>query len=220
MSTIDPVRAQKLGKLIQEARLFARRTVADCGQVLGLTPEAFEAVEAGELDISLPDLEALAIYLDVPMGYFWGKVSLPQREQVNFSNFLMIRQRIVAAVLRQMRLQARKSVADVAEALGVDEETIEAYESGNTAVPYLHLEKICQFLDSSVDDFVDDTHGPLMRHEFAHQAMQHIQEMDAEMRAFVANPRNLIYLQTAKKLSEMDVRRLRQVAESILDITL
>ena len=40
-----------------------------------------------------------------------------------------------------------------------------------------------------------------------------------KMRAFLTNPVNISYLETAKKLSEMDVAKLRQVAEDILEIT-
>lgn len=220
MSTIDPARAKKLGQLIQQAREHARRTVAECGEALGLTEAAYTAVESGERAISLPDLEVLAIYLDVPMGYFWGKAPLAAADEVNFDSYLLLRQRIVAATLRQMRLRARQSVAELAAVLGVDEAVMAAYEAGDTAVPYLHLEQLCRHLEASVDEFVDDDHGPLARHEFSQQAQRQISEMPPDMRAFVANPLNIIYLETAKKLSEMDVRRLRQVAESILDITL
>jgi hypothetical protein len=43
--------------------------------------------------------------------------------------------------------------------------------------------------------------------------------MSPEMQAFLINPVNVSYLDTAKKLSEMDVEQLRQVAESLLEIT-
>ena len=39
------------------------------------------------------------------------------------------------------------------------------------------------------------------------------------MRAFIAEPINRNYIETAMRLSEMDVDRLRLIAESILDIT-
>ena len=138
MSAIDPARAKKLGELIQQARLHARRSVSDCGQVLGLALDEFEAIEAGERDLTLPEMEALAIYLDVSMNYFWGKAPLAEPPQVDFQSYLQLRQRIVGAVLRQMRMQTRQTTEDLAEAIGVEPVVIAAYESGDTAVPYLH----------------------------------------------------------------------------------
>ncbi|MCZ7671380.1 MAG: hypothetical protein M5U34_31730 [Chloroflexi bacterium] len=44
-------------------------------------------------------------------------------------------------------------------------------------------------------------------------------ELPAEMQMFLANPTNMSYMETAKTLSEMDVQRLRLVAESLLEIT-
>ena len=64
-----------------------------------------------------------------------------------------------------------------------------------------------------------DQHGPLGRHEAEQRLQKIFSELDPDMQAFLANPTNVTYMGTAKILSEMDVQRLRQVAESILDIT-
>ncbi len=44
--------------------------------------------------------------------------------------------------------------------------------------------------------------------------------LSAELREFISKPINLPFLELAKKLSEMDAKKLRDVAESILEITL
>ena len=100
-----------------------------------------------------------------------------------------------------------------------DFEDIEAYEAGSNPIPYLELEQLCRHLDLSINHFVDDQHGPLRRHE-AEQRLQKIFDgLNVDMQTFLANPTNVSYLETAKTLSEMDVGRLRQVAESLLEIT-
>lgn len=211
-------RAKMLGVLIQDAREFAGRTVAECAEVIGISLEQFEQTERGEYEISLPELEALAIFLDVPMGYFWGSETLETEPEPDYSQMIALRHRVVGVILRQLRLQSQKTHQELADALGVDVATIQSYESGRTSVPYLHLEQLCRMMDADVEQFVE-RRGPLGRHEAAYKLHKQFSQMSPEMQAFLINPVNIRYLETAKKLSEMDVAKLRQVAENILDIT-
>lgn len=219
MSDKNSSRARTLGNLIREARLHAGRSVADCAQVLNLSPEQFEQAETGEYLISLPDLEVLALYLKVPMGYFWGSETLVEAPHIDYARLVTLRHRVIGVLLRQLRIQAKRTPQELAAELGVDVSQIEAYEAGERPVPYLHLEQISKYLDVSVDHFMDDKRGPLGRHEAEQRLLKHFSQLPADMQAFIANPRNTNYLETAQKLSEMEVEKLRQVAESILEIT-
>ncbi len=49
---------------------------------------------------------------------------------------------------------------------------------------------------------------------------QHFDELPPEVQAFVVEPVNIGYLETAMRLSKLDVHRLRRIAEGLLDITL
>ena len=219
MSDLEQTRAQKLGMLIQEAREVAGQSTADCATVLNVSAASFELVESGEHPLSLPDLEALAIFLNVPMGYFWGSSPLPSQQQPDYATFLTIRHRLVAVMLRQLRLKIQASVADVAEAVGMETAVLEAYESGDTPVPYFQLEALCNHYDASPDFFVESTSGPLGRHEAEQRLQKLFNELSPEMQAFVTNPSNVSFLETARRLSMLDVQGLRSVGESILDIT-
>jgi transcriptional regulator with XRE-family HTH domain len=211
-------RAKKLGELIQDAREFAGQTTGDCAAVVGVSQEQFEQAEKGEYDISLPELEALAIFLGVPMGHFWGSEKLTVEPEPDYAQMISLRHRVVGVILRQLRLQSRKTHEELAEVLGVDVDLIQSYESGRTSVPYLHLEQLCRAMGAGVDQFMEQR-GPLGRHEAEYKLHKQFNQMTPEMQTFLINPVNIRYLETAKKLSEMDVAKLRQVAENILDIT-
>ena len=219
MSNIDPKRAKMLGNLIKEARLHARRSLSDCAHSLNMPLKQYELAESGEYPISLPDLEVLALYLKVPMGYFWGSDHLISEEEIDYSDFLTLRHRVIGVLLRQLRIQARQSIEEMAELTNISEELIQAYESGQEPIPYLHLEKLCQELEVSTNYFVDADIGPLARHETEQKLLKQVNNLSPEMQAFLAKPGNISYLETAKRLSDMDVAKLRQVAEGILDIT-
>lgn len=219
MSEQEQQRAQTLGNLIQQARLHAGRTVAECAHILALAVEDFGEVENGRFPLSLPDLEALAIFLEVPMGYFWGTAALQQPNQPNYTTFIALRHRIIAVLLRQERLKAKQSVAEAAQAIDCAPADLEAYESGKTPVPYLTLEALSKHYDAPISTFVDMQNGPLGRHEAEQRLQKLFDELSPEMQAFVTNPSNVSFLETARRLSGMNVEGLRRIAESILDIT-
>jgi len=219
MSETELSRAQILGNLIRDARLYAGLRHRDCAKVLGITEDDYKLAETGEYPGTLPDLEVLALYLKVPMGYFWGTDQLLEEKTVNYAGMLDLRQRVIGAMLRQMRLQARESTSSFAEVLEVSESDYQAYETGAKPIPYLQLEQLCRHLDVSINHFVDDQHGPLRRHQAEQRLQKIFSSLNVDMQTFLANPTNVSYLETAKTLSEMDVQRLRQVAESLLEIT-
>jgi transcriptional regulator with XRE-family HTH domain len=219
MSELNAERAKILGGLVEKAREHFGRTKKECAAVLGLKSADYRAIEAGEYPISLPQLEAIALYLNIPMGYFWGSEPLKTEADIDFANLIALRHRVIGVLLSQQRLRKRESLAEISEALGIEEDVLKSYEMGQEPIPYLHLEQICRHLDVSVSYFLDDLHGPLGRHEAKQKLERQFNRMSPEMQAFLINPVNISYLDTAKKLSEMDVEHLRQVAESLLEIT-
>jgi transcriptional regulator with XRE-family HTH domain len=219
MSDVDVTRAKILGVLIQDARLHSGRSVADCAKMLHLSEDAFAAAERGEHVLSLPDLEVLALYLKVPISHFWSNQVYGDTQQADFSDLLAMRQRIVGALLRQARLQASRSVQDLAAEIKVTPELVQKYEMGQEPIPLTHLERLARYMAVSLDYFLDSQRGPLAQHELDQKIQRRLDSLPPELRAFVAEPINVSYLETAKRLSELDVNKLRNIAEGLLDIT-
>lgn len=219
MNERERTRAKILGVLIQDARRHAGRTREECASILNVTAEEFAGAEQGEQVVSLPDLEVLAIYLKVPIGHFWGNSTVSEEQTPDFGTMVSLRQRMIGALLRQARLEAGRSVQELAAELKVDVARIQSYEAGNEPVPLFQLEKLGRFLGVSVAYFSDDQRGPLARHETEQKMQRRFASLPEDLRAFVAEPINISYLETAKRLSELDVKKLRSIAEGILDIT-
>jgi transcriptional regulator with XRE-family HTH domain len=219
MSEVDVTRAKILGVLIQDARLHAGRSITDCARALHVADDLFAAAERGEHVLSLPDLEVLALYLKVPISHFWGNQVFGVAQQGDYSQLLAMRQRIVGALLRQARLQASRSVQDLAAEIKVAPEQAQKYEMGQEPIPLIHLERLARYLAVSLDYFLDSQRGPLAQHEYEQKIQRRLDSLPPELRAFVAEPINVSYLETARRLSEMDVNKLRNIAEGLLDIT-
>jgi transcriptional regulator with XRE-family HTH domain len=218
------VRAEKLGLLIREARANSDKEAADCAKAMGVSSATFDAYEAGEHAPSLPELEALAYYLDIPAELFWGRDSFtaPQREKSaveQLENLLPLRHRIIGVLLRKGRTEADISLEELSKYTEIDPANLKAYESGTLPVPLPELEVITVALNLSMREFQDHS-GPVGRWATQKKSIEGFLELPPEMQQFVSKPVNLPYLELAQRLSEMSVDRLRNVAEGLLEITL
>lgn len=217
------IRTKKLGVLIRDARLSARRTVQDCAEALGIRKSIFRAYEEGLRAPSLPELETLVYYLDLPMEHFWGKQTkseTPSRTtRLDLPKLLAVRQRKIGALLRQERTKASVSIRNLAHETDIASSRIKAYELGERAIPLPELEVLVRALGGRIESFFD-RHGPVGQWMISEESVKQFLEMPVELREFVAMPVNRPYLQLAMKLSNMSKDKLRSVAEDLLDITL
>ncbi|HSH01773.1 MAG TPA: helix-turn-helix transcriptional regulator [Anaerolineae bacterium] len=219
MANLDASRAKLLGELIQQARTRLRLTVADCTEALGVTDETFHKIENGDYLLSLPQIEVLAMILHVPMAYFWGSYQVEDETDRNYEQFLVLRNRMIGAFIRQARIEQQVDLSAAARELGMSEEELELLEKGRRDIPFFELERIAKALGVSIDYFTDYERGPMALHENNQRAKINFEDLPPDIQNFVTNPLNINYLETAKRLSEMNVDRLRNIAEGILDIT-
>ena len=216
------IRSKTLGLLIRDARTTARRSVTECAQAVGVKPGLFRAYEEGRKAPSLPELEALVYFLDLPIDHFWSKEiksgkPLPH-ENLDLPKLLAVRQRKIGALLRQERLNASISIRNLAHETGISGARIKAYELGERPMPLPELEALVKSLGGRVESFFDRT-GPIGQWLMNEEAIRDFLELPLELRQFVAMPVNRPYLELAMKLSNMSRDKLRSVAEDILDIT-
>jgi transcriptional regulator with XRE-family HTH domain len=219
MNEHDKTRAKILGVLIKDARIYAGRSVAECAGILQISPAEMTQVERGEIVLSLPHLELLALKLKVPLSHFWGTQTISQSHQNGYDGLVNTRQQAIGSQLQQARTQAGRTQAEVADVVNVSETDVNAFENGVQAIPLLALERMGKYLGVSLDHFMDHQHELLSSHENEQKTLKNFQNLPPNMRAFVTEPVNRSYLETAMRMSEMDVNKLRQIAESILDIT-
>ncbi len=222
-TTTQNFRAQKLGKLIQDARSTAEKSISDCAQALGVSDATFENYENGEQSPSLPQLELLAYTLRVPLDYFWGEEKrsriVERQSAIDFMRLNAVRQRMIGAKLRKARLEAGYSLEDLSEGLGISKETLEGYELGLASIPLPELERLGDMLQQPIKYF-EDQHGPVGVWSAQQRALEEFKELPPELQIFVSKPINRPYLELAQRLSEMSVEKLRAVAEGLLEITL
>ncbi|NMB89194.1 MAG: helix-turn-helix transcriptional regulator [Chloroflexi bacterium] len=217
------IRRRKLGVLIYDARVASRKSIQECAQAVQVTSEEFQRFEKGEVAPSLPILEALAFYLNVPLEHFWGTRALAANgasgdTAQNGERLRQLRNRIIGARLRQIRNENKLSLAALAEKTRLPEEQLRQYELGLLAIPLPELEVISAELGLSVEEFFD-SNSLIGEWRMNQKDIQKYLDMPSDLRSFVSRPVNYPYIQLAIRLSELSVEKLRAVAEGLLEIT-
>ena len=216
------IRTKKLGLLIRDARLTARRSAQECAEAIGVKKALCRSYEEGRKAPSLPELEALVFFLDLPLDHFWGREAKSEsalsHEKLDLSKLLAVRQRKIGALLRQERMNASISIRNLANETGISSSRIKAYELGERSIPLPELELLVKSLGGRIESFFDRS-GPVGQWLLSEEAIQHFLDMPVELREFVALPVNRPYIELAMKLSSMSRDKLRSVAEDLLDIT-
>jgi len=217
------VRSRKLGVLIRDARLAARKTVTECAASIGVTGGIFRAYEEGRRAPSLPEVELLAYYLNLPMQHFWSREvrsdDAPLTETLNLAALVGIRQRLIGARLRGQREKASISLRQLADQSGLTTARLRAYELGERPIPLPELEGLLNVLGGRIEDLFDQT-GPIGQWQIRQKAIQDFLQLPQELQEFVCKPVNRPYIDLAQKLSGMTTDKLRALAEDLLDITL
>lgn len=218
------LRKKKLAVLILDARLAAGRTVAECANVLGVSTETFQAYEQGEEAPSLPEIETLAYFFNIPVSHFSGNTAISANgaqevKRKKLHHVIDIRQHIIGTLLRKAREEKGLSIAVLSKRTGVPAEDIDQYELGEIPVPIPILEVLAGTLGRAIVEF-QDTHGPIGVWLREQRTLQQVSAMPEHLQDFVFKPINRPYLEIAKRLSEIEVDRLRAVAEGLLEITL
>jgi transcriptional regulator with XRE-family HTH domain len=216
------IRNKKLGLLIYDARKALRRTAEECAQAIDVSPEQFEEYEKGIKAPSLPQLELLALFFNIPLEHFWGKQALsetlPSAALQEKDRLLILRNRIIGASLRLGRNNANYSYQEITEKTGIAEEKMKRYELGEEPVPTPELELLSSLFDVPIERFYDQ-HGPIGKWRSQQGTYQKFLDLPPDIQEFVCKPVNRPYLELAMRLSELSAEKLRGVAEVLLEIT-
>lgn len=216
------LRSKMLGVLIRDARLNAARTSEDCARLLNVDVALVDAWEYGDQVPSLPQLELLAYYLDVPVSHFWGQRTLDNDRDHEVSaqgEYMNLRHRMIGALLRQARETTGKSLEDVSAASHIPVEVLQQYELGEVEIPMNHLTMLSNLVNRNMDYFLETSSyvGELLR---IREEWKLFTDLDPEIRQFAANPLNIGFMKIAITFSRMSAEQLRQAAEGMLEIAM
>ena len=217
------LRARMLGVLVRDARLNGDRTLEDCARLLRVAVSEVEAWEYGEKVPSLPQLELLANYLGIPVAHFWGTETYDGDDESHAVDaqvqYLALRDRMIGALLRQAREQQNLTLEALSDTSSIPVEQLNRYELGEMAMPMHELTVLASSVNKNISYFLESSSyiGQVLA---ALQEWKHFSDLPDEVRQFAANPLNIGFIEIAIMLSKMPTDKLRQMGESMLEITM
>jgi transcriptional regulator with XRE-family HTH domain len=202
------IRTKKLGILITDARVAARRSMKDCANALGLNLQEFSLIELGEKT------------LDIPIEHFWGNKTISQDQdfKLNSKDLIKLREKVIGLTIRQLRTQANIKINELATHLEISSSDLKAYELGEKPIPFPLLDAMLNALNSSISS-VTDHHGQLGQWYLKQKVEKRFSGLTGDIQEFMVKPVNEPYIALAKKLSELPANKLRSIAEGLLEIT-
>lgn len=106
----------------------------------------------------------------------------------------------------------------MAEKTNIPLELLSQYELGELSIPLPELELIATALDKGIEGFYDQQ-GLIGKWRNEQAEIDKLKALPNDLRDFVSKPVNLPFLELAMRLSNLDVNKLRLVAEGLLEIT-
>ena len=215
--------SKKMGVLLKVARTRRGESKKSCGDVIGVSSRTITKYESGEKSPSLPELEVLAFYLDLPLENFWEDTAPDHQDRIkdlpNLEKRLELRNLKIGAALRKFRQESKLSMKEVADKIGITTYRLKSYEQGAFPIPVAELNALARLYDHQLSDLVVDS-GPIAEWAHSYQVGEEFLKLTPDLQDFVIKPVNRPYLEIAVKLSQMSVDQMRDVAERLLDITL
>lgn len=211
-----------IGSQIHRARMESGRSIRELAKLAGVSGKRLSALEAGEAEPSLGELEALAHYLHVPIEELMRDNDFGSdepRRQPDFKTMAALRQRIIGARLKQARLEKNESLKQSAEAMGLTRAQLHNIEMGRRPLPVSRLLKLIKHYNITVDELLDLGIGPVGEQQL--RMMQHTRfdALPEDVRDFVTKPASLPYLQAAMHLSQLPREQVSSAAKVLSAIS-
>ncbi len=216
------LKTKMVGAEIRAAREASGKSIKSAADLVGVSSNTMSSYEHGRKGISLPELELLTYWLDIPVtNLLDGLPSAPERT-VQFDPKVVVsfRQKMIGALLRKQRIAAEMTISQLAEKVGFPASRISAYERGTRPIPIPSLEVLVDSLGRSMDEYIDtEGQGPIAGWYRERRAYETFRSLPPDVRDFLAEPENSGFVRAAMKMREISSYKLRTLAESLAAIT-
>jgi transcriptional regulator with XRE-family HTH domain len=229
-SQLSSIKMKKMGLKLAMTRQNSGYSLAGLSRDTGIDTALLAAFEQGAASPSLPQLENLATTFGRSIDDFISEKPLESKKDsidpISLVKREKLHNRMIGLQIKKHRLDQNISVDSLAQACGITLPEMEAYESGLSSIPFMTLVALCHELGISIGTFIttqpSSQTGTTQVQEPQFQVNSTIPVLDLpqELLEFVNKPVNLPFVELAQKMSQMDAKKLRQIAESILEITL
>lgn len=208
------VRGRILGVLIRKWRIEAERTPIECAEFIRAEPQLIDAWEYGDSVPCWPQLELLSLY-------FNGRTANSRDRAVTTENaarieYLLLRQRLIGALLRAAREMIGWSTDELSERVGLEADLIRRFELGEEKIPVSDLAALAQFLKRDLAYF---TALPQAPNSFpADWTSKLPAETPTDLRQFATQSENRAFIKLAMAFKHIEPDDLHRIADALFAI--
>lgn len=217
------LRSKIIGLLVRDARTASGKSMKELGDVIGVSGGRIGSIERGSRSPSLPELEMLAYFLDIPFDHFWREEIVSDDPhpsvQLDIDRELTERHRTIGAILRQARNERNLSQKELGKQTSISASRIRRYENGDTPVPIPELEMLAEQLGYTLKDFIANS-GQVGNWISQQREVEAFLKLPKNVRQFVSNKNNRAYLDMAQNLSGMSPEKIRSLADGLKELSL
>ncbi|MDY6872697.1 MAG: helix-turn-helix transcriptional regulator [Chloroflexota bacterium] len=202
-------------------RKTLQRSVHDCAGILGISEAKYLAFEQGRESLSLPELELLSLYLNIPLQELFESDVHPNSAhhllQLNIRRqYKRLREKMIQTKLILARESKGIPLPDLSQKTDIPKNTLQAYELGQIPIPLNHLKAICRALDFTVETFfLEDDKMKALQNGGIHQAHWQPEYPDSEG---APSPEEDPYRQLLAALKQIPEEDQARIAKQLLEL--
>ena len=209
------VRGRILGVLIRKWRIHAERSPTECAAFMRAAPQVIEAWEYGDSVPCWPQLELLSLY-------FNGRSANSRDRAVTRDNaarieYLLLRQRLIGALLRAARESVGWSIDELSARMGHEAERIKRFELGEEKIPVCDLAALAQSLKRDLAFFTALPQAP-PRSFATDETSEPAAETHTDMRQFAKQSENRAFIKLAMAFKHIEPDDLHRIADALFAI--
>jgi transcriptional regulator with XRE-family HTH domain len=217
-NTHDSDRRRAVGSTIRGAREQAGRKPRDLAAQIGITTPALLAIESGERDATLPQLEAIAYLLNVPVQALLqasgARLERGAAPIESLETIIRLRGYIVGARLKAARMALGESAHETMAATGIGAREIEQFEIGARQPGLGELERLTRHFGLGVEDLLDLGVGPLGETQLRQRQQAAFDALPEELRTLISSPNGAHQLELARRISALSPDQLRELSRA------
>ncbi|MDE2776732.1 MAG: hypothetical protein OXI77_12385 [Chloroflexota bacterium] len=209
------IRRKLLGVLIRKRRLEAERSLGECAKFMGAEPGLVEDWEYGDSEPSLPQLELLGRFFNGRATHAGG--AAPVEDKALQEEYMLLRQRLIGAMLRAARESSGKSLDELSASAGMESLQLEKFEFGEVKIPISSLTALAQALQLDMRYFEASPQDSREQPQTS-RVLELADEAQPDWRDFAAESGNLPFIRLAMAFQHMARADLHRIAEALVAI--
>ena len=203
---------------ISKARLAVGKTTRECAAALGIPIKRYTRLESGQVIPSLPELEMLAYFFELPPHAFLSEeeyeFAVPKASPEQIQQLILLRHRIISATLQLARANKKITLKQLSAQTGIPAARIKRYEMTSLPIPLNELQALCTTLEIQIDDLMDQSSFAAEMQKLQQEKAQY-QALPQEIKDFISDPANLPFLTLAMRLQQTGVENIESLAQGL-----